>query len=329
VKRVTLVLVCVLVGLAAGGIWTWLQSDRYRADARVLVRPSTSRVVPAVEALAESSLIAQNVAQTLHLSSPPDLSAKRGDGGVLTVSTEAGSRDRARQVDAEAVVILTQKVPQRFPAGRVTTTVLDPAHVAEQTSPTPGRNLLLGGLAGLIVGLALTAALASRRPSPVTGADPGLEGRLKLRVDQVAKRERAMAQRAGQLAAREQDLQRREQEVEDRQAELRAAAEAPEPVPEPEREPEPEPEPEPQPEPEREPEPAPAPTPPPAGGWTLQELETLTRERAQAGASTAQQEEWSTYLFLLREHAGADGSLPQSFDGLVNDVFGPLPQHAG
>jgi capsular polysaccharide biosynthesis protein len=327
VKRVTLVLVSVLVGLAAGGIWTWLQSDRYRADARVLVRPSTSRVVPAVEALAESSLIAQNVAQTLHLSSPPDLSAKRGDGGVLTVSTEAGSRDRARQVDAEAVVILTQKVPQRFPAGHVTTTVLDPAHVAEQTSPTPGRNLLLGGLAGLVVGLALAATLASRRPSPVTGVDPGLEGRLKLRVDGVAKRERAMAQRAGQLAAREQDLQRREQEVEARQAELQAAGEAPEPVSEPE--PKREPEPEPQAEPEPEPELARASTPAPAGGWTLQELEALTRDRAQAGASTAQQEEWSTYLFLLREHAGADGSLPRSFDGLVNDVFGPLPQHAG
>jgi len=317
VKRVTLVLVSVLVGLAAGGVWTWLQSDRYRADARVLVRPTTSRIVPAVEALADSSLISENVAQTLHLSSPPDLTAKRGDGGVLTISTEAGSRDRARQVDAEAVVILTQKVPQRFPAGHVTTTVLDPAHVAEQTSPTPARNLLIGGLAGLVVGLALAAALGSRRPAATPAVDPGLEPRLQLRVEQVAKRERAMAQRAGQLAAREQDLQRREQEVEAQQAELEAAAVTPEP----------EPEPEPEPQPELEPSPTPAAAVP--GSWTLQELERLTSERAQAGASAEQQEEWSTYLFLLREHAGADGSLPQSFDGLVNDIFGPLPQHAG
>jgi hypothetical protein len=33
---------------------------------------------------------------------------------VLTVSVEPGSRERARQIDAEAVVVLTQKVEQRF-----------------------------------------------------------------------------------------------------------------------------------------------------------------------------------------------------------------------
>ena len=32
-----------------------------------------------------------------------------------------------------------------------------------------------------------------------------------------------------------------------------------------------------------------------------------------------------TSVFFLREHAAADGTLPASFDGLVNDVFGPLP----
>ena len=132
---------CVLAGLVAGGAWTLLQGDRYRAEARVLVRPPSSRVVPAVEALAESSLVEANVAQTLHLSSPPHLSASAGKGGIVTVSVEAGGRERGRQVDAEAVVILTQKVAQRF--GSVTATVLDPAHVAEQTSPTPGRNLLV------------------------------------------------------------------------------------------------------------------------------------------------------------------------------------------
>jgi hypothetical protein len=31
-----------------------------------------------------------------------------------------------------------------------------------------------------------------------------------------------------------------------------------------------------------------------------------------------------TYLFYLREHAAVDGSLPRSFDGLVNEVFGSL-----
>ena len=50
-KRAAVVVGCVLAGVAAGAIWTWLQSDRYRAEARVLVRPASTRIVPAVEAL--------------------------------------------------------------------------------------------------------------------------------------------------------------------------------------------------------------------------------------------------------------------------------------
>jgi hypothetical protein len=302
----------VLAGLAAGAIWTWLQSDRYRADARVLVRPASTRIAPAVEAVAESSLVESNVAQTLHLASPPDVAAKRGEGGVLTVSVEAGSRERARQIDAEAVVILTQKVAQRFGNVGVSATVLDPAHVAEQTSPTPGRNLLITGLAGLVAGIALVVAVGGRRAtSTAPGAvDPDVERRLQARIQQAAKRERALAQRAGQLAAREQDLARREGELDERAAALETA------VPEPEPKPAPEPEP---------PPPEAQPVQKPDGRWTLRALEALARERS-AGASPEQQEEWSTYLFFLRGHADADGTLPASFDQLVNDIFGPLPQ---
>jgi capsular polysaccharide biosynthesis protein len=318
VKRLAVVvLLFVLAGLAAGAIWTLLQPDRYRADARVLVRPASARIVPAVEALAESSLVKANVVQTLRLSSSPDIRAKRGDAGVLTVSAKAGSRDRARQIDAEAVVILTQKVAQRFRAAGVSATVLDPAHVAEQTSPTPGRDLLITGLAGLVVGIAVAVALSSTRPGEPSraAADPRVEQRLNARIEQVTQRERTLAQRAGQLAAREQDLARRQEDFERRAAEVEAAAA---PAPE-------EPAPEPEPEPEAEPEPVPTEVRP-AGRWTLQGLEALTRERAAAGAASEQQDEWSTYLFFLREHADADGALPSSFDQLVNDVFGPLPQ---
>jgi hypothetical protein len=137
--------------------------------------------------------------------------------------------------------------------------------------------------------------------------DPSVERRLQARIGQVTQRERALAQRAGQLAAREQDLARREEELEA----------APPPEPEPVAEPVPEPEPEP------EPEPAAAPAYPRAG-WTLHALELLTRERSPS-ASPEQQEEWSTYLFFLRDHADADGTLPSSLDRLVKEVFGPLP----
>jgi len=314
------ILAGLLAGLAAGGIWTWVQADCYRADARLLVRPASSRIVPAVEALAESSLVESNVAQTLHLSSPPHISAQRGDSGVLRVSAEAGSRERARQIDAEAVVILTQKVAQRFGATPgVTATVLDPAHAAEQTSPTPGRNLLVAGLIGLAAGLAAAAARMHGRPRAVPIEDPRVEGRLRARIDEVAKRERALARRARELAAREKRLQQRDAELKAHAAELEAAA-AVEP------EPEPQPEPEPASETVPEPEPVHAPLPvahPRAGAWTLPALESLVRQRSQASAE--HREEWANYLFFLREHADADGTLAPSFDQLVHDVFGPLP----
>jgi len=337
VKRVGVIAAFVLVGLAAGALWTLLQSDRYRADARVLVRPTSARVVPAVQALAESSLVETNVALTLHLSSPPDLSAQPRDGGILTVSAEAASGERARQIDAEAIVILTQKVHERFSGVGATATVLDPAHVAEQTSPMPGRNVLITTLAGLVVGIAAAAVLSSGRQSHATVADPRVERRLQARIAQVTQRERSLAQRAGQLAAREQDLERREDELAAAAAaeparaperEPQAPESKPEPAPHREQKPEPGPEPEPEPAPALEAEPPQAATPqvPAPGRWTLQALEELSRERTRVGASAAQQEEWSTYLFFLREHAGADGSLPSSFDPLVTDVFGPLPQ---
>jgi capsular polysaccharide biosynthesis protein len=303
-----------LAGLAAGAIWMWAQPDRYRADARVLVRPQSSRIVPAVEALAESSLIASNVAQTLHLSSPPHISAKTGMGGVLTVSVEAGSRERARQIDAEAVVVLTQKVEERFGASPgVTATLLDPAHTAEQTSPTPGRNFLVAALIGLAAGIAVAAATRRREPAENRGQglDPDAERRLRARIEEVAKRERALARRAAELAEREKRLHRREEE-------LLAAAVRPSPSPPVPREPEPVAVPE---APEQEPEP-PTPPEPVPGEWTLRALERGVQEHA--NTDPVRYEEWKTYLFFLREHADHDGRLPSSFRGLVADVFGDL-----
>jgi hypothetical protein len=328
VKAAVALVACVLAGLAAGAIWTWLQSDRYRADARLLVRPPTSRIAPAVEALAESSLVESNVAQTLHLSSPPHVAADLGKGGVLTVSVEAGSRERARQIDAEAVLVLSQKVEQRFgPAPAVTVTLLDPAHAAEQTSPTTGRNFLITGLIGLAAGLAAFVALVRGRPKAPAAApgDPAAERRLRARIDQVAKRERALAKRAGELAASEQRLTEREAALQGREAELgaqrrageeelanrktqleeEARAAVPEPVPEP--------------EPEPEPTPAPQPAAVPAGTWTIELLEQRVAQRRERFPDQA--DEWVTYLYFLREHASIDGSLPRSFDSLIADVF--------
>jgi hypothetical protein len=344
-----------LIGLAAGGIWTLVQPDRYRAETRVLLRgEGVSRVEPAVRALGESSILEQNVAQTLHLAKPSQVTAEAGAGGVLTLSVEAGSRERARQIDAEAAQVLTQLVQTRFGTDPgVQASILDPAHAAKQTSPTPPRNLLIAGLLGLGLGAAATAAAARRRPEPAVNGqvDPGQERRLRQRVDEVTKRERALAKRAGELAARERTSEERARELEAREtaverqagelagrkqvleqqaAEVAGRAETVEQhaaelagraqeleeqavtLAEAAAEPEPEPLP--------EPAPAAASARAPSGTWTIEELEHVVRDRRAAFPERA--DEWETYLFLLRDHASIDGTLPRSFDVLIADVFG-------
>lgn len=329
-----------LVGLAVGGAWTVLQPDRYRAETHVLLGgASAARLASAVETLANGSVLEENVKQTLRLSSTPDLSASV-DGNVLTISAETGSPERARQVDAEAAQVLTQLVGTRFGSQGVQASLLDQAHVAEQTSPTPARNLLICALLGLAGG-AGAAYLRSRQLDPTIpvssgGVDPDLEYRLKKRIDEVTKRERALARHAGELAKREAELEQRrgqldqlESRLAKRDADLGATkkqlAERAGSIAAGERELAARAAPPPQPE----PEPAPAPTvvaPPPVlarvGSWNVNELQQTVD--SQSGATVEEAEEWRNYLYLLREHAAADGSLPPQFDGLIEDVFGRL-----
>jgi outer membrane biosynthesis protein TonB len=119
----------------------------------------------------------------------------------------------------------------------------------------------------------------------------------------------------------------------------------PEPVPEPVPPPAPPPGPEPvakelprpelQPVPEPEPEPAPTqagpaddrvvafvPRPNGPRKWNLWDLERLAR--AGEGADSARDEERTVLLMQLRQFAGADGMLPESFDPLVRESFDEL-----
>ena len=62
--------------------------------------------------------------------------------------------------------------------------------------------------------------------------------------------------------------------------------------------------------------------PRPPGGWTIQRLEQLIRDR---GAEFPdRQEEWQSYLFYLREFADVSGRLPRNFDALLEEVFEPV-----
>jgi hypothetical protein len=307
------VLAGLLIGLAAGAVWTVLQPDRYRAEARVLIRGEARGLVAAVKALAESSLLEQNLAQTLRLEDTPQVTATGGKGGVITLSTEGGSSERARQIDGEAAIVLGRLVTTRF-GPRAEATVLDPAHTVEQTSPTPGRNFLQAGLLGLVASALATIALARRGRISVSGGtiNPGVERRLQDRIDAVAKLERGLARRAGELAQREVDLRERERRLAAREnavAVATAAESGDEAVVS-----------------EREAEPETVVTRPPAAGrWNLHGLEAFVRERGDADRE--QYDEWMTYLFLLREHADSDGALPSPFDSLINEIFAPPAQY--
>jgi hypothetical protein len=152
------------------------------------------------------------------------------------------------------------------------------------------------------------AALA-RREEQLTGR----ESELGRRVEAVTKREVELARRASKLAAKERDLTAKERELADRERELEEAerelAERPAPPP--------------------EPVPAPAALPQPASGevdgegaYNLLALERLVEERG--GEFPDRVEEWTSYLFFLREYASSDGTVPASFDWLIQDTFSEL-----
>jgi capsular polysaccharide biosynthesis protein len=146
------------------------------------------------------------------------------------------------------------------------------------------------------------------------------ERALEERVAAVTERERAVARAAAapapradtaEVERRERELAERERALEERvtavtQRELalaRAAAHA-------------------LPAPASAPAVAPAPAGNGSGAFNLAALERLVAEGAVEHPE--RREEWESYLFFLRDYAGADGSLPPRVDGLVEETFGDL-----
>lgn len=140
------------------------------------------------------------------------------------------------------------------------------------------------------------------QPAPAPRPEPHDDAEL-------VERERVLAERERQLEERVAAVTKRELAV------ARAAAAAK--PPEPESVPQPAPEPEPAPA-----GPAPSVTRADGGAYNLTALERLVDERGAAHPERA--EEWSSYLYFLRDYASADGSLPSSFDALVEETFEPL-----
>lgn len=311
----------VLLGVAVGLIVSLVGSTSRRAEASVLISSprgtaAVRPLLPNLRELATSSVVAGNVRSTLRLKDSAESirrhlhSSVRPQSEVIVLAATDGNADKARQLAQEAAVVFAQLVEVRF--GTATpplhAAVFDAAHVLSATDRHFLRNVLIGALVGLLLGAAAVSLLdrdegvasgaSSAGVSPEAAADlQRREKSLEQRVEQVTARERELARRAGELAARQRELDERD-------------ATKPEPPPEPV-------EPTPAPEPVEA-----APAVPSGGRWNLQDLVRLVEENSDA--STDQAEEWRTYLFFLRGHAAADGSLPAQFDGLVNDIFGDL-----
>jgi hypothetical protein len=323
------------LGVVVGVLVSLTGSSTRKAEGKVLISSpagvnAVNPQLPNLRELATSAVVAGNVRSTLRLTeSAEDLQKHlhadvQPSSQVILMSFTDENGERARQIAQEAAVVFGQVVGARFGSAKPSfqAAVIDSAHVVGGPNRHFLRNVLIGGLVGLLLGSVVFFLLAGTgRAAPAPAGDRELKKRerqLEDRLKGVARRERAMAAQAGQLAAREDAVGERE----------RAAAEAPPPPPEPEPEPVPAPEPEPEPElvPEPTPEPEPAPEPEPVvyagGSVNIDELERAVSART--SASPEQVEEWRNYLFFLRQHAAADGSLPQQFDGLVLDVFGDV-----
>ena len=78
----------------------------------------------------------------------------------------------------------------------------------------------------------------------------------------------------------------------------------------------------PEPEPYVEPEPPAAPAADAPGRWNVLALDRLVEQRGHEFPDRV--EEWTSYLYSLRAYAAPDGSLPASFDSLIQETFGGL-----
>lgn len=173
-----------------------------------------------------------------------------------------------------------------------------------------------------------------RRVTAVTARESGLAKRFAgqgARGRELEKTAAELEAQASELEAREADLEQREREFGAPPRQPLAPVPSPSPVPAPTPMPVPVPAPAPRPGPGPAPAPMPQPELPPAAEvvhlkvgahFNLLELEHLVATRSAEFPDRA--DEWTSYLFFLREHSDVDGALPETFDYLVEDVFAEL-----
>jgi hypothetical protein len=301
----------VLLGVLIALLVSLTGSTSRRAEASVLISSprgpaAVTPFLPNLRELATSSVLGGNVRSTLRLDESVEGVRDRLDADirpgsqVIVVAATDDEAETARQIAQESAVVFTRLVDARFGDSTppLQAAVLDSAHTLSAPNRHFLRNALTGAGAGVLLGVVAALLLGGGVAAGSDAAARDLREReksLNRRIKEVTKRERELAKQAGRLGARERELA------------ARSAVDA-------------------QPRPERVA--AQGPTTPAAlpligvGGWNVNELQRAVD--AQVDSTPEGLEQWRTYLFFLREHAAADGSLPPQFDNLVADVFGDL-----
>jgi hypothetical protein len=165
VNRTRIAGTAVAVGVAGailGAVVAYTGSTSHRAATTLSVqRGGNPAIVPTVVALAQTSVLAENVSQAVHV--PTATVARRlharalAGTALLELTYDDPSASQAAQVAQQAASTLESLVVARFPALRVA--VVDPAHPVSSAGRPVLRDTLIGALLGLLAG----AALGSRR----------------------------------------------------------------------------------------------------------------------------------------------------------------------
>ena len=178
-----LVVAATLIGLAAGAVASTVEPSRHVAEETLVITRGSTPVTDAAQArtlgatlktLGTSAVVVGNVAHALGL----DPSAVRGNVGVSQVGDTAAIRIRAKAAGATQAaqlaqqygIVLTDLVRTRF--APLTLAPFDPTHDAGTVAPHRGRDLLLGGLLGLLAGAAIAGLPRLRWPERTAAPKP-------------------------------------------------------------------------------------------------------------------------------------------------------------
>jgi capsular polysaccharide biosynthesis protein len=234
-----------------------------------------------------------------------------GLAGLLAARRRRAGADAGSAYDQSVTDTLVAQLEQRL-AGRIESLLAEQERLAAKEAELVARERALDE----------TQVQVQAPPDPARAAE--LESRertLEERVKVVTKRELELARRAGELTQREQELEARAEELAHSAEELETRAEElarrAEELEERTASATPPPPPEPLPV-------APAlanvsELPQRPGRWNLNELARIVEERGPDFPD--RQDEWQSYLFFLRNYAEPDGTVPASFDWLIEETF--------